>query len=227
MRPIAEQHGKMTLQEFRNFVLDVGSTSNGVFGISILWGDFSNIIQNYQELVPYQELNAYEIMGKLFNNPKYIWLTRQDTVQQAISLEKAIQTAVWRKSTHEKFDGKREPKFDFERIEFRRKKLEAGNLHWQKFFEMHEIVPFKVVYEELADNYEQTAIDILGFLGVAHPEAIEFGERHLQKQADKLSKEWIDQYYKIKRFRMSLLVQIWLKSKKYIRSISIRKHFQK
>lgn len=219
---VAEEFGKKTLREFQDFVIDVGSTPNGSFGISILWGDFNNIVENYQRLPEYTNLNAYEIFDDLFNNPKYIWLTRQDKVRQAVSLEKAIQTDVWRKSTHEKFQEKWEAKFDFERIQFRRKKLEEGDLAWQGFFEKQQITPFKVIYEELVHDYEQTAIDILNFLDIPYPETIEFGERRLQKQADELSEKWVTQYHKIERAKLSLITTSWSKLRRYVRSISIK-----
>jgi trehalose 2-sulfotransferase len=224
---IAEQFGQMTLPEFRDFVVGVGSTPNGAFGISILWGDFEHILRNYRTLPEFQNLNDREVCDKLFNNPKYIWLTRQDKVRQAVSLEKAIQTDVWRKSTHEQFEARQEPKFDFEKVDFRRRRLEESDAGWQKFFAQHDITPFNVVYEELVHTYEETAINILDFLGIPHPDTIEFGPRRLQKLADKQSEEWVASYLEIKNAPLTQATEPITGLKWRIQNTSIREWFRK
>lgn len=224
---IAEKYGQMTLEEFRRLIIEIGSTPNGVFGISILWGDFHNIVKNYQSLPQYQNLNEYEMLDALFHNPKYIWLTRRDKVRQAVSLAKAIQTNIWRKSTHEKFKQKREPVFNYDDINFRYKRLVESDQSWEQFFQKKNVTPFKVVYEDLVENYEQTALALLDYLEISHPEKIDFGERRLQKQADKLSEEWVAQYRKIKNSPLSPIIQWWLTLKRRIRRISVRQMFRK
>ncbi|MCB8944618.1 MAG: sulfotransferase domain-containing protein [Ardenticatenaceae bacterium] len=226
---IIKRYGKKTLEEFRQLVFEVGSTPNGAFGISILRGDIPHILNNYRELPQYRELTDPQLMNVLFNNPKYIWLTRQDKVRQAVSLAKAVQTDVWRQSTHEQFERKQEPVFDFHSIDFRYNRLVEDDLEWSQFFAQQNITPFKVVYEELVNNYEQTAVAILDYLNISHPEKIEFGERRLQKQADRLSEEWVARYNETKQYHQSRqtglpnIAQYKFKLQERIRRITVRR----
>ena len=65
---------------------------------------------------------------------------------------------------------------------------------WLEFFSKHEIQPYIVVYEDLVTAYETIVKEIIDCLGIPHSEDIVFGERHLKKQADMLTEEWVQRY---------------------------------
>jgi LPS sulfotransferase NodH len=48
-----------------------------------------------------------------------------------------------------------------------------GEAGWQNFFENCGVQPFKVVYEELVEAYEPTALQILEYLNVFYPKNLE------------------------------------------------------
>jgi trehalose 2-sulfotransferase len=219
---IAEQFGPMTLAEFRDFVLQVGSTTNGAFGIIIAMDYLPYIVQNYRQLPAYQGLDSYELLNRLFHNPQYIWITRRDKIRQAVSLVKAMVTDSWIKTKEEKTAPAKEPIFNFETLEHWRNYLEEMDRRWLAFFETHEITPFKVVYEELVDNYDQAALEILDFLAIPRPEAVTFRERRLRKQADRLNEQWVARYRAIKRSEYSTLWRWLLKAEMFVRSVSVR-----
>jgi trehalose 2-sulfotransferase len=220
---IAEIYGKKTLEEFRELVLDLGSTPNGVFGVIIMGGYFHTILDNYRTLPAYQGMEAYDLVNALLYNPKYIWLIRRDKVKQAISIVKALQTNVWRG------DGatavQQEPKFNFQKIEHYRQRLVQADEEWEQYFNAHGIEPFKVFYEDLAKTYEETAYNILEFLQLP-TDNLTFGPRKLHKQADQQSDEWLAQYYAIKEHSNSLPAgrpKQWLAQKKFTLQLRLEK----
>ena len=196
---IAELYGKKTLEEFLDVVTELGSSSNGVFGVTIMGGYFHTILDNYRTLPQYQDIeNDYDLMNKLFYTPQYIWLIRRDKVRQAVSMYKALQTNVWKKETLPANRIKSTPKFDFDKIDFYHNRFLSAEKEWKLYFTQHNIIPFKVIYEDLVDNYEQTAIDLLDFLNLSTDD-LTFEPRQLKKQANSLNDEWITQYHTIKQ----------------------------
>jgi hypothetical protein len=60
------------------------------------------------------------------------------------------------------------------------------------------VQPFHVIYEELVASYEQIWFDILHYLHIDIPDRIVFKERHMKRQADALSEEWVQRYHALK-----------------------------
>ena len=57
----------------------------------------------------------------------------------------------------------------------------------------------QVVYEELVEAYEATALRILDYLDVAYPPDLLFGERKMKKQATALNERWAEKYREMKQ----------------------------
>lgn len=196
---IAELYGKKTLAEFRRLIVELGSTPNGVFGVTIMWNYFRRILENYRQLPEYQELEAAELMDALLFSPKYVWLVRRNKVRQAVSWAKAAQTGIWSHPRGTNVIPKQEPKFDFLLVAHFHREILAGEAGWSHFFETNGIQPFKLVYEDVVQACEQAVFDLLEFLTIPRPEDLGLGDRRLQKQADGLNEEWATRYRRMKR----------------------------
>jgi LPS sulfotransferase NodH len=194
----ARQHGVTSRSAFLELVLAKGTTGNGVFGTKLMWNYFPQVISHFQEMPAYQGLGATEILPKLLPNLHYIWIVRRDKVKQAVSWSIAAQTdiyAAWQAA------GKSppEPVFDFEQIDLLHNLVLVGEAGWQAFFEKSGVVSLQVVYEELVEAYEVTALRILDYLGVAYPPDLLFGERKMKKQATELNERWAEKYREMKQ----------------------------
>jgi trehalose 2-sulfotransferase len=199
----ARQHGVKTRADYINLVFEKGTTPNGVFGTKVMWNYFHTMLKNLQEVPGYRGREAPQLMASLFPNVHYIWIVRRDKVCQAVSWAKAGQTDVYGWSKGETPIPKREPFFDFEFIDLLHNLILEGEAGWQNFFETCGVQPFKVVYEELVEAYEPTALKILDYLNVSYPKDLVFGERRLQKQADSLNEEWVLKYMEMKHAQKS------------------------
>jgi LPS sulfotransferase NodH len=186
-------------KEYLCSVFHQGSTSNGVFGATIMWNYFPYVLRNLRELLGYKGLAASELMRAVFDNPKYIWLVRRNKVRQAVSWAKAAQTDVWYIRQGETPAQKQEPRFDFTLVDNLHRLILEGESGWQGFLEESGVQPFKVVYEELVEAYEATVPRILKYLGMPYLEDLAFGKRELQQQADAVNEAWVQQYLEIKQ----------------------------
>ncbi|HJQ52152.1 MAG TPA: Stf0 family sulfotransferase [Gaiellaceae bacterium] len=87
-------------------VLRRGSTSNRVFSCKFQLGQWSELLARARRGAT--DLPDRELVGRMFPNPLYIWLQREDTVAQAVSWSRAMQTGLW--STRN--EGSGEPRYD-------------------------------------------------------------------------------------------------------------------
>lgn len=192
-------------------VLEEGTTPNGVFGAKLMWGYFDDFISNLRDIPSYRNLPLPELLSTIFPDLHYIWVTRSDKVRQAVSLWKAIQTWTWREDEgpsaqlnhheeHPRFNHhERHLRFHFEAIYHLVQQIIEHEQAWQRYFDQSAIQPYTVIYEDLAANYETSALQILHYLGIPIPKNPVFAERRMKRQADGLSEEWVDQYHNLKR----------------------------
>lgn len=72
------------------------------------------------------------------------------------------------------------------------------------------ILPFTVIYEDFVPRYEETALGIMDWLNISYPENLVFGPRHLLKQADSVSENWIQKYRATKENKENAMERISL-----------------
>lgn len=197
----ARQNGVTSRSDYLRLVLERGTTPNGVFGTKIMWNYFQDMLKRLQEMPEYQGMDAPRLMSALFPDVHYIWIVRRDKVRQAVSWAKAARTGIYAMAKGDAPAPKQEPAFDFAFIDQLYNLVLAGEAGWRDFFIACGVTPFQVIYEDLVDAYEPTALQILTTLNISYPENLVFGERVLQKQADALNDAWVEQYLVMKQCR--------------------------
>jgi trehalose 2-sulfotransferase len=90
-----ELWGVSNYADYVERVIKEGTSPNGVFGAKIMWGYVDSFVGKLRSIPEYERLPVPELLSTVFPNLRYIWITRSDKVQQAVSLEKANQTNVW------------------------------------------------------------------------------------------------------------------------------------
>jgi SagB-type dehydrogenase family enzyme len=221
---IMKHLGTSSYKECVDWILAQGTTPNGVFGGKLIWNFHEEFVNHLRKSTGYKQLQTHEILDKVFPNLHYVWITRRDKVRQAISYWKALNTRDWLEAeggpssgqamgnqqeplgSLEKFDAyglavTQEATFNYHAIEGLRYRLEQNEAEIQEYLATYGIEPFKVVYEDFVDAYEETALQILDFLQIPRmPAKVELaGERTLKKQANEQSEEWLQRYYQIKQ----------------------------
>ena len=188
------QPGSANFIEYLSRVLIVGSSPNGVFGAKIMWSYFDDFICGLRQIPIYKEMPVRDLLPGVFPNLHYIWVTRRDKVQQAISFWQAFQ----RRTQHFNGLGPRNLVFNFEVIDHLLQQIMADELDWLRYFDVCGIEPFTVVYEDLVEAYERTARNVLEHLQIAIPDDLVLDKRPIERQTDVVSEQWARRYHRLK-----------------------------
>ena len=197
--PWAQDGETPGFEELLKRAIREGTTPNGVFGTKIMWVYFRNFIRLVRRTSTYTEVPPCEVPAAVFPNlNRYVWIVRDDTVRQAVSLWKALQTWKWREETGVGGRGIEELRFSYAAIHHLAKQIEDHNAAWQVYFERCGIEPLRVVYEEFVQTYEESVLGHLDNLGISIPQGFAVTEPKMQKQADDTSEEWVRLYHERK-----------------------------
>jgi LPS sulfotransferase NodH len=160
-----------------------------------MWGYLPDFIELVRGIDGYAGLPVPRLLERAFPGLRYVRVTRQDKVRQAVSLWKAVQTQTWRRDTGSGEDAPHEPpSFSFAAIHHLVNQLHAHDNAWTGYFTGLCVDPLVVTYEELAAEKASTVQGVLEHLGIeAPPEGIALQPR-LTQQADALSEEWVTRY---------------------------------
>ena len=177
--------------DYLAWALEEGTTENGVFGAKLMWGylgDFATLLRgiegNAGRPVP-------ELLARTFPDLRYVQITREDKVRQAVSLWKAVQTQAWREEGGGADGAKAEPVFSFRAINFLVRQLTAHDASWDAYFLGLGLEPLKVTYEELAEAPDPVVRRVLGHVGADVPDDLALDAPKLRVQADERSEEWV------------------------------------
>jgi len=190
-------HWQLTKEEYQQYlakIFGIGTTPNGVFGIKIIWLTLEECLDKLRTLPGCAHKEDAELFSTLFPDLQYIAITRRDKLRQAISYSRALQTNEWVRSKDSSVTRDHSLVFHRPTIERFLRQIEAQEQTLQQFFARHGIEPFHVVYEDLVTEYEETAKNILHYLGIPFTEPLVFGERRIVKQADEITEEWVQLY---------------------------------
>jgi trehalose 2-sulfotransferase len=197
--PRAPAHSSLLgLESYREHLdrsFELGTTANGVFGAKLMWRNLPDLRQFAGELPEYSNFGLYELLERLFRNPRYVWVTRNDKVRQAVSLWRALQTRSWRLE-HAGGAQQVELQYRFEGIDHLVRSLQADDEGWQEFFNRHRITPLRITYEDqLEPDPEGTVRAVLDYIGVQPPGSWRPRVK-LRRQADALSDDWVAAYHR-------------------------------
>ncbi len=169
---------------------------NGVFGIKVMWPDFSNAWHSIQLMDRYKDLTYHQFLEHFFPGLKYIWIRRYDRGSQMISLLIAEQTQCWSVNYHGDLGG--EATFDFFRAHDLSTVIESHEQEWQRFFEEHQIQPLILYYEDLINHHNQELKRVLDDLQIDYPPDIYIDQLPLKKQATPRNSEWLNRYWSMR-----------------------------
>jgi LPS sulfotransferase NodH len=175
--------------------LATGTGANGVFGAKIMFNQLAEVHVLAGTLPEYLGLTGAPLLQAILGGGRvdYVWARRRDLVRQAVSMWRAIQTRSWR---GDEDPDTRTPEYRFEAIDALRRRFEADEAGWDRFFTAYEIAPLIVSYEDaLEADRQATVARVLHHIGVTAPGA-PIDPEPIARQADALSDEWVDAYHR-------------------------------
>src|SRR5438105_466743 len=168
----------------------------GTFGIKLHWDQIEVFLYLLRLRRGLGGSSDREVIEAVFPAPSFVWMTRADTLAQAVSWWKAITTGKWT-------DGRPptgEPRFDPDGIAGRARRIEQHTEAWRLWFEANGIEPLRLTYEQLAADPTAAARRVLDLLGIAVPPgfAVVPGT---EQQSDAVNDDWLRRYRELTRSR--------------------------
>jgi LPS sulfotransferase NodH len=187
-----------TMNDYRDALYKFRTDPTGTLSVKLFWLDVMDLLRKrdgstFDHLAraqaPFIVNDAYRqtmtVLSELFPNPIFVLLTRRDHMRQAVSLSIAAQSRHWRWfAGTPKRKSVQEPNYQFNHIMRYVAEIQRNNRHWNKFFDANGIIPFRIVYEDLASDYGGTLARTFAYLG--RPDAA-IPPPRLNKQADQRS----------------------------------------
>ncbi len=151
------------------------TSSNGVFGMKAHYNHFERALDWCPEML------------RLLTPVTYIYLSRRDTVAQAVSMAKAIQTNKW---TSMDDDAKTVLNYDERLIGQCLEEIQGQKIGWLRWFELNNITPFVLNYEDLITNTAGAIGSVIKLLDVLDDKGCELYPPAVEKLADGINAEW-------------------------------------
>ena len=163
------------------------ATPNGVLGLRIMWGTLDEVLYELRSLR--NDESDLTVLEAAFGSLRYIHLSREDVVGQAISLFRAEESNYW----HSTQPGlpRRSVQYDYDEIAKRVESLEKDDRAWVEWFESLGIEPLSVSYEALDLHPRATTEEVLGYLGLEHIGEVSAPNKKL---ADETTEIWRDKF---------------------------------
>jgi len=155
------------------------SSKNGVFGLKTHSHHFEVFLKQYPALL------------EALSPVTFIHINRRNKLAQAVSMAKALQTDFWTS----RIESERPPaQYDRELIEKCLEEVEQQELKWPRWFEAHNIKPFRVLYEDLLADTPKVIRGIVELLGVENDEPDEVHVPPTNRQGDGTNRNWIERF---------------------------------
>ncbi len=163
---------------YLNRAAELNTTQNGVFGIKMHYNQYED------------HMLKRGIDANFWKVPiKWVRITRDNEVRQAISLVRAEQSNQWNSN----MTSIREPIYDEQAIVDALATISSANKNWDFYFEKNSIKPLLVTYEQLTQDMNATVHRIMNFI---NSPISQVPEPQTKRQSDTSSAQWEQQFLK-------------------------------
>lgn len=184
------------LREIFKAAIAKGSLETGMFGLRLQRHSFDFFMQKLAILHPGYPSDRARIEAA-FGPTLFIYLTRPDKVEQAVSCVKALQTGLWHRAPDgtelERLSPPQDPVYRSSELHFTYNEFVAFDLRWQHWFETQGIKPFKINYDALSADPLGTLKTLLSELGL-DTTAADGVVPGVAKLADATNEEWVRKF---------------------------------
>lgn len=178
-----------------------GRGSGALFGLRLQRHSFAFFCKQLEALQSDHATDAARLQAE-FGTVRYIHLTRENKVEQAVSFAKAEQSGLWHKAPDgreiERLSPQSIPVFDAEAIEEKHAEFLAADAAWRAWFDVQSIAPLTMTYSALAANPRDVLSLVLRDLGCP-AQAAQDTEIPTARLADEISRDWIKRFTELKR----------------------------
>ncbi len=161
-------------------------------GVRLQRHSFDFFLQQLTHLYPGHKSDLDRLRAA-FGRVLFIYLRRDNKLDQAISLIKASQTGLWHMAPDgteiERLSPPEEPQYDAGQIAQQLAALRQAERDWEAWFTQERITPLRLRYEALADDPGRVLAGILTRLGLDPGQAKDV-KPALRRLSDQTSRDW-------------------------------------
>jgi len=195
---LLERYGARDHAELRETLWEMGSTSNGVFGLKVSFYEphVSEVLETLGAASPGSQGSATraQIWHAAFPRCRHIFMTRRNKVRLAVSWWKAIKTGEWhRKAGHPSRAVDLEEAYSFDAINHLCCESVMREAGIQAFLSEAGVAPLTIVYEDFIEEYEATVLTVLKYLGL-ETGSVNVAAPAYQQMADDVSEAWVQRF---------------------------------
>ncbi|MEO0697815.1 MAG: Stf0 family sulfotransferase [Pseudomonadota bacterium] len=173
-----------------------GKGETEVFGCRLQRGSFAFFIDQLRFMYPGHTSDVGRIQAA-FGPTQFIFLSRGDKLDQAISYIRAEQTGLWHRradgSDLERQETRREEGYDPDAIRSQMAEFIEFDVAWRSWFEEQSVVPLEVSYERLSREPQKQLKRILDALGAEGAIASTISTP-TAKLADQINRQWRERF---------------------------------
>ena len=161
-------------------LVEAAATPNGVYGLKVFTRHFEQVAAaRWAERLP---------------RLRFVSLTRADTLGQAVSLARAVQTGQYKGDD----PGQGEPRYDPTLIADCLARIVYGQARWESWFARNGIAPLRLVYEEVVQAPQEAVDAVARLVGLEAPAPIDLGQVEVRVQRDAVTRDWRDRFVREK-----------------------------
>jgi LPS sulfotransferase NodH len=167
------------MQRYLDRLSRVEITPNSVFSIHLQWDHFEVLNEQWKGSI-----------GELAEQNNWLFLWREDQLEQTISWVRARATNQWTSSQ------RAEDEANYDGPELRRRFLMTveRNQRWAEFFRQERIEPFELTYEQVQADPNQSIDEILDWIGEKRARPLVTEQCGLQVQRSSETEVWIARF---------------------------------
>jgi len=166
-------------------IIAASMTKNGVFGTMVQFTQIAGFVgfKTFENLFPHRL--------------RYLYLSRRDILQQAVSLAIARQTGQFRSDQ----PLEKEAQYNPDQIRCCLDDITNHERGWSRYFAERYIEPFRVFYEDLVADTQKIILATLEYLNIPFPGDFSVPRSILKKQATEINHEWVRRYKRSTLYR--------------------------
>jgi trehalose 2-sulfotransferase len=192
--PARRAWGAATFTDYLRGALAAGTTANGVFGAKVMWSSMDGLVSRLRGITSRSGAGDLDLLDEVFPRLRFVWVRREDTVAQAVSWSKAIQTGHWH---HWDPPSLGEPRFDADAIDLLARELAVHDEAWHAWFGRNRIDPLELRFEELVEDKDGVVRRLLAELSIDFPPNATVTEQTV-KTGDSINEDWALRYRALK-----------------------------
>jgi trehalose 2-sulfotransferase len=171
-----QEYGVGTIGAYLDLCVARTTSKNGVFGAKVGIHQLAHLADR-------------GLLWTGLGAPRFVYVTREDLVMQAISLFIAWQTNAWTSNNQPE----REPEYDAEGIGHQLRSIARTQAEFEAFFAAHRIRPLRLTYEQLAENLPGAVHQVADHLGV-EISAVSRYDGKLKVQRTERNRQWAERF---------------------------------